>query len=229
MAAPEIVVSCEHASNFVPGRWRRAFAHDAGVLDTHRAWDPGARVIAAELAQALGTPLHCGEVTRLLVDLNRSLDNPGLHSEFTPEGSRNVLQQRYWLPYRAAVRAGVRRGLKRGAVLHLSMHSFTPVLHGKVRDVDIGLLYDPARSNEKSFVLRLQRLLKDALPGMRIRLNKPYRGTDDGCTTALRAEFGPRYAGIEIELNQSFCAGPAAKWKAERAAIAAAISRAIGR
>lgn len=221
-----VIISCEHASNAVPARWQGSFAHERAVLRTHRAWDPGAAPLATELARALRAPLHVGRITRLLVDLNRSLDNSGLYSEFTPTLAQRELVRRYWLPYRNAIRASVRKALTREAVLHLSIHSFTPVLQGKVRELDIGLLYDPARNHERGVVRRLQRQLAHALPGMRIRLNKPYRGADDGCTTALRAEFGVRYAGIEIELNQSFSARPEARWRAERAAIVAAILKA---
>lgn len=226
MTSPGVIISCEHASNAVPARWRGQFARDARVLVTHRAWDPGAALLAADLSRVMRAPLHLGEVTRLLVDLNRSRGHPGLHSEFTPDASRTELVRRFWLPYRHALRADVRRFLRRREVLHLSIHSFTPVLHGRVREVEIGLLYDPARSNERAFVRRAQRLLKRALPGLRIRLNKPYRGTDDGCTTALRAEFGTRYMGIEIEMNQSFCARPSAKWRSQRNGIVEALARA---
>ena len=37
---------------------------------------------------------------------------------------------------------------------------------------------------------------------MKVRFNYPYKGTSDGLTTTLRKKFGPRYVGIEIEINQ---------------------------
>lgn len=227
MKCTSVIVSCEHASNAVPARWRAGFRGHERVLDTHRAWDPGAAMVARELARALNAPAFCGEVTRLLVDLNRSADHPGVHSEFTPQASRAELLRRYWRPYRGALRTAVARALKRGPTLHLSIHSFTPVLDGKVRTTEFGLLYDPARPGEKQFVLRWQRALKRALPHMRTRLNNPYKGTSDGCTTALRAEFGRRYCGIELEMNHAFCAKPPDTWADVRAAIVSTVLRVL--
>ena len=64
-----LLVTCEHASNAVPGRWRKSFVADSAVLKTHRGWDPGAVVLARELAGEFDAPLHEGEFTRLLIDL----------------------------------------------------------------------------------------------------------------------------------------------------------------
>lgn len=227
MRFKSVIVSCEHASNAVPARWRGAFHGHESVLQTHRAWDPGAALVARELAQALNAPAFFGEVTRLLVDLNRSADHPGLHSEFMPQSARAEMLKQYWQPYRKAARAAVARALKHGPALHLSIHSFAPVLDGKVRTADLGLLYDPARPAEKQVVLQWQRALKRLLPNMRTRLNNPYRGTSDGCTTALRAEFGPSYCGVELEMNQAFCAKPAHDWADVRAAVVASVLRVL--
>lgn len=227
MKFKSVIVSCEHASNAVPARWRAAFLGHEHVLNTHRAWDPGAALVARELAHALGVPAFFGEVTRLLIDLNRSADHPGLYSDFTPQSERAGLLKRYWRPYRGAVRTAVARAMKRGPTLHLSIHSFTPALDGKLRTTEFGLLYDPARPAEMQFVLRWQRALRRMLPNMRTKLNNPYRGTSDGCTTALRAEFGRRYCGIELEMNHAFSAKPPDSWTDVRAAIVASVVRVL--
>ena len=41
-------------------------------------------------------------------------------------------------------------------MIHLSSHSFTPELDGKVRKADIGLIYDPARQREGGSVRALE-------------------------------------------------------------------------
>jgi predicted N-formylglutamate amidohydrolase len=221
-----IVISCEHASNAVPAKWRTAF-RGTGVLKTHRAWDPGAAVLAHELADALKAPAFFGEVTRLLVDLNRSDNHRKVFSEFTPHAARNELLATYWHSYRNQVRRAIQRTLKHGSMLHVSVHSFTPVLDGETRNADIGLLYDPARKLERDFCAAWRKQLRTALPTMRVRMNYPYRGTSDGCTTAMRKLFGPRYAGMEIEINQSVCGGAASRWAPVRRAIIAAVARVL--
>ncbi len=104
-------------------------------------------------------------------------------------------------------------------MVHVSCHSFTPELGGKVRNADLGLLYDPARASEAAFCRRWQALLGKRMPGLAVRRNYPYQGKADSFTTELRRRFADdQYSGIEIEVNQSRLAGGRA-WTALRQAI----------
>lgn len=89
-------------------------------------------------------------------------------------------------------------------IIHLGIHSFTPELNGKVRNADIGILYDPARPQEHAYANIIKAEIKRLYPAMKVRFNYPYKGTSDGLTTTLRKKFGQRYVGIEIEINQKF-------------------------
>lgn len=89
-------------------------------------------------------------------------------------------------------------------IVHLGIHSFTPTLNGKVRNTDIGILYDPSRSQERAYANIIKAEIKRLYPAMKVRFNYPYKGSSDGLTTTLRKKFGPRYVGIEIEINQKF-------------------------
>ncbi|MBO5532968.1 MAG: N-formylglutamate amidohydrolase [Fibrobacter sp.] len=89
-------------------------------------------------------------------------------------------------------------------IIHLGIHSFTPELNGKVRNADIGILYDPSRPQECELAQVIKAEIKRLYPAMKVRFNYPYKGTSDGLTTTLRKKFGSRYAGIEIEINQKF-------------------------
>jgi predicted N-formylglutamate amidohydrolase len=88
-------------------------------------------------------------------------------------------------------------------VIHVSSHSFTPALDGKVRRADVGLLYDPARQGEAALCARWKASLAVIAPEVRVRRNYPYAGKGDGVTSALRRSH-PRgaYIGIELEINQ---------------------------
>ncbi|UCE84722.1 MAG: N-formylglutamate amidohydrolase [Deltaproteobacteria bacterium] len=209
------VVSCEHGGNRVPARWRPLFAGAAELLASHRGWDPGSLVLARRIARALGRPLLAHRVTRLLADANRSRHHPRLFSELTrglPASEREGILTRCWAPHRARVEAELARRLRRGRrVFHLSVHSFTPVLHGVDRETDLALLYDPARRSERALCARWSRLLRAAAPDLRVRRNHPYRGVADGLTTTLRRRFGPRYLGIELEVSQSLAANEPAR------------------
>lgn len=94
-------------------------------------------------------------------------------------------------------------------MLQLSVHSFTPVLDGRRRNADVGLLYDPASGAEARFCRGWQARLAASARGWRVRRNYPYRGTADGLVVALRREFaGQPYLGIELELNQACLGNP---------------------
>jgi predicted N-formylglutamate amidohydrolase len=202
-----LVVSCEHGGNRVPGRFAELFRGRSRLLESHRGYDHGALALAGAISGAFGAPLFSSDVTRLLVDLNRSPDSRNLFSEISrdlkAEEKAEVLR-RYYHPYRLAVEAAVAALTESGKrVAHISVHSFTPELSGMIRNADLGLLYDPARMAEREFCGGWLKELSLEAPRWRIRKNYPYRGTSDGLTTALRRRFsGDSYLGIELEINQ---------------------------
>lgn len=213
-----VLISCEHGGNQVPEPYRPLFAGHDELLATHRGWDIGILPLARRLALGLGAPLQAAEVTRLLVDLNRSLHNPTLFSECTrelPAAEQQRLLQQYYHPFRQAVESEVAARLAAGeGLLHLAVHSFTPVLRGVVRSAEIGLLYDPASPGEQRFCLQWQGALRQRAPQLRVRRNYPYRGSSDSVGKALRRQFGrERYLGIELEVNQGLALGEPAAWE----------------
>lgn len=208
MRGDVLLLTCEHGGNRVPAPYRPLFAGAGRLLATHRGFDLGAREAARYLQRRFDAPLICATVTRLLVDLNRSRGHPALFSAFTrglPAAGRARLLERHYLPYRSLVAGWIGGELGAGRrVLHIAVHSFTPVLHGVERSADIGLLYDPACAHEAAFCREWQRRLAVDAARWRVRRNYPYRGTADGLPPALRRQFATeRYLGIEIELNQA--------------------------
>jgi predicted N-formylglutamate amidohydrolase len=227
--ARALVLACEHASKKVPPRFARLFERKDALLDSHRGWDPGALELARALAKRFEAPLFRGIVTRLLVDLNRSLQSPTLFSEYAlrlEEKERLGLLQRYWEPYRHAVRHCLETELaERRTVLHLSVHSFTPRLRGESRPTDIGLLFDPRRRGEEELCRTLRAALQGQLPDLQIDMNEPYSGVSDGLTTTLRAEFPKsRYLGVELEVNQRFARADRPRWRAVQQGIGRALA-----
>lgn len=88
-------------------------------------------------------------------------------------------------------------------MLHLSLHSFTPILNGHKRNCDIGLLYDPQRINEKKFCENFKTIIQKINPSIITRKNYPYLGIGDGFTSFMRKQIPEQfYSGIEIEMNQ---------------------------
>lgn len=225
-------ITCEHGGNRIPSRYRECFKGKEALLHSHRGYDAGALRLARELSETLSAPLLVSTVSRLLVDLNRSSHHPKLFSEATrPLSSelRHKILTCYYLPYRTKAETAIEKTIACGQrVIHISSHSFTPELDGKMRNVDIGLLYDPAHEGEAMLCRRWQVALKECAPGLRSRMNYPYAGTSDGFTVYLRKRFpAERYLGIELEINQKHVHESAAHWRAVRQAVIESLCAAI--
>ena len=203
----KLVLTCEHAGNNIPKKFTHLFTNAGEQLNSHRGYDPGALDLFNNLKELADFSFYQTQ-SRLLVELNRSLHHPQLFSVFTrqlPIPSKNAILEKYYFPYREEVEQQISNEIKAGeTVLHLSVHSFTPVLNEMVRTTDFGLLYDPKRKEEKAFCRGLKNVIFEQDPGLRLHFNYPYRGTADGFTTYLRKKFHSRYLGIELEVNQKF-------------------------
>jgi predicted N-formylglutamate amidohydrolase len=228
-----LILTCEHAGNVVPERYRPLFGGMVEhLLPTHRGWDPGALLLAHEMAERFAAPLYFEETTRLLVDLNRSVGNPELHSEasrhLTLQERREILDV-YYHPHRQKVDAAVAEAVRAGdRVIHLASHSFTPELNGHVRTADIGMLYDPGRPGEVAFASAWLRALKAADPQLRLRRNYPYLGKSDGVTMALRRKHPPeRYVGLELEVNQRYVEAGGPAWAKIRRTLVETLGTAL--
>jgi predicted N-formylglutamate amidohydrolase len=201
----KLLLTCEHGGNKVPAAYRPRFAAAGTLLAGHRGWDPGALGLF-DVLEPLADASFSSTTTRLLVELNRSLHHPALFSALTkdlPAADRERILARHYRPYRDAIDAHVARWrTKAERVMHVAVHSFTPVLNGEVRTLDIGLLYDPSRSVEKRWAERWRQELLTLAPDLEVRMNRPYLGKADGLPTHLRRLHRSGYAGIELEVNQ---------------------------
>jgi predicted N-formylglutamate amidohydrolase len=217
-ASFSLVVTCEHASNHIPAAYRARVTAGLRILESHRGWDPGALDLARRVARRYRAPLAATRVSRLLVECNRSLSHPQLFSEFArgfDDEERDTIVARYYLPHRDRVETLVREHTaRRQCVLHVGVHTFTPVLGGVARRADVGLLYDPRRPAEAALVRAWRGAVVALDASLRVRLNYPYRGWTDGLTTSLRMQFpDARYAGVELEVNQRIVRGDPARWR----------------
>ena len=222
--ATDFLITCEHGGNRIPAPYRHLFHGRRALLETHRGYDPGALATARALARAFDAPLVASTVSRLLVDLNRSIGHPRHFSPTTrsaPLALRETIIERHYLPYREQVERFVRQSvLRRRRVIHVSSHSFTPKLNGEVRRADVGLLYDPRRRGEVLLSARWKAALGALAPMLRVRRNYPYAGKDDGLTAHLRTCFPPgAYIGIELEINQAIVFAAGRAWTMLRRAL----------
>ncbi len=130
----------------------------------HLAIDIGAGALTEKLADSLGVTAVVQNYSRLVVDCNRQLMDPGAFLEYGDgilvPGNRNLHQAEkdlrasalYW-PYHAAIEEQVERLRKSGPPpAFISIHSFTPVLNGISRAVQMGVLWDKDPGTAEIFV-----------------------------------------------------------------------------
>ena len=185
------VLVCEHATNAIPDEFDRLGLRD-DAIDSHIAWDPGALQVAREMAARLDAPLVAQRVSRLVYDCNR---HPGAPDAIPSESElyqipgnadlsqadRSARASRFYEPFRAALADLIDRTIHAGRrPVLLTVHSFTPVYAGVVRDTEIGILHD-RDTRYADLLLESMQLRTDLL----VRRNAPY-GPEDGVTHTLR-------------------------------------------
>ncbi|MEO8626851.1 MAG: N-formylglutamate amidohydrolase [Betaproteobacteria bacterium] len=227
-----ILITCEHGGNRIPAAYRSFFQASQELLDSHHGYDIGALVVAKELSATFAAPLITSTTSRLLIDLNRSIGHPNLHSEAVRAAPKSVRQQiieQHYVPYRSKAEGIVSEAIANGSrAVHISSHSFTPELDGKVRNCDIGLLYDPARAGEVALCERWKAAIEARAPHIRVRRNYPYAGTGDGLTRLLRSRFtADCYVGIELEVNQKYAIAGSSAWMSVRKALIGSLQTAL--
>jgi predicted N-formylglutamate amidohydrolase len=180
----------------------------ARALERHIAYDIGIAPVTRMLADDLDAPAVFSHFSRLLVDPNRQLDDPTLVPEITDDtpvpGNRGLtpadvaarLDAFFW-PYHTAVAELLDRfkAAGRHPVL-IAMHSFTPVLRGRARPWEVGVLWD--------YDARLPVPLMDALAarGWAVGDNEPYSAREGhGYTQHVHGD-GRGIANALVEIRQ---------------------------
>ncbi|WP_127846136.1 N-formylglutamate amidohydrolase [Psychroflexus aestuariivivens] len=207
----KLILTCEHASSAIPNEFSSIFKNHKKRLQTHEGYDIGAFEIFKTLEHIADFSYHYSW-SRLLIEVNRSLHHPSLFSSISKslaDEEKQNLQNHYYQPYRQSIQNRIEEIINTGEiVLHLSIHSFTPILNGNIRNTEFGILYDPKRKLEKEWAKNFKSELKSNFNNFRVRMNYPYLGKADGFTTSLRKKFPNNYIGIELEINQKLFKKP---------------------
>ena len=212
------IITCEHGGNKIPREYFYLFKDRINILETHEGYDLGALGLAKEISKKNGDYFCYSEISRLLVDLNRSIKHPKLFSGYTKDLNKNEkseILKKFYFPYRKKVENLIRELISENdKIIHMSIHSFTPILKHKMRNADVGILYNPKRKAEKDFASLFKNELFLSDNNLKIRFNYPYLGISDGLTTYLKKKFNQKnYIGIEVEVNQKFILHDKNKWK----------------
>lgn len=204
-----LILSCEHASPHLPHDWQHLFLNltpSSNLNDDFKRFDPYAKELSVYLAKQLNCELRLGEISRLLIDLNKSEDQEHCFAnnilEKLSEKDKKSLLEDYYYPFRHDFADLLKKHIQNNQqVLHLSIHTFNPVEKGKMHNAAIGLLYDPKRHAEKEVARIFHEILIKRTP-YKVRLNYPRAGKTDNHTSSIRKYFDETcYLGIELECN----------------------------
>ncbi len=201
-----LVLSCEHAVNTVHPAYTQLFSGRENVLNSRKAMDLHALNVTQHLSETLACEYTQSMVSRLLVDCNRSLKHNSCFSKYTKNLSKSEKQNlidSYYLPFREQTQNLIQKHIDQNEqVLHLSIHTFTPILKGLVRNAGIGILYDSRRHAEKEVARMWHALLLQQPKVYRMRKNYPYPGHKFSFPASLRKCYSERdYLAIELEIN----------------------------
>ncbi len=201
--ALNLLIVADHASAYVPADIDLGI--EPALLKDHVAIDIGVAEVSALLAAQLGCTAILGGVSRLVIDLNREEDAPGLLPVMSDghaiPGNRgadlNDRLMRFHHPYHHQV-AALLNGMASPFIL--SVHSFTPTLAsdpGQARPWDIGILY-----NEDDRAARIAIPMLEAA-GLNVGDQLPYSGRLLNATMNRHGEAnGVPYLGIEMRQDQ---------------------------
>ncbi|MGB8813733.1 MAG: N-formylglutamate amidohydrolase [Paracoccaceae bacterium] len=216
-ARGRIVLVCEHASNAFPQRWGD-LGLTAAECRAHIAWDPGALGVARGLSRLLDAVLVHAPVSRLIYDCNRAPDMPGamparseVHdipgNSVISAGERAARTQAIYAPFHAGLHSVLAQRLALGlAPVVITIHSFTPIYHGKPRAVEFGVIHDADPTLALAIVAAAQSHSR-----LKTELNAPYSAADD-VTHTLRLQATPYgLPNAMLEIRNDLIATPAAE------------------
>jgi predicted N-formylglutamate amidohydrolase len=202
-ARTDILLVCDHASNAVPHGVELGLP--PALMEDHIAVDIGAGPLTHALAARLDCGAHLGAWSRLVVDVNRPVDHPGLIAEMSDgwpvpgnralsaeeKARRLVLHADFHESLAARIAAGRPR-------LLVSVHSFTPALASEAvaRPWPVGILWN---RDDRAASRAIARLSADPrVPGP-VGANEPYSGRILNYTMDRHAEAGGiPYIGFEV-------------------------------
>lgn len=220
-ATSELLLIADHASNHVPPEIDLDI--DPLLLGQHMAIDIGVDPLGRLLCERLDMDGIFGGVSRLVIDLNREEDAPGLipleSDGFSIPGNklldaegRHARVEHFWRPYHQGIAARI---AARRPQLIVSLHSFTPRLAARpeeLRPWQVGVLYN----RDDRAALRGIAALRAA--GIVTGDNEPYSGKVLNATMNAHAEANHiPYLGLEVRQDLIGDAAGIAEW-AERLA-----------
>lgn len=213
--------SCEHATCAVPEAYRELFRGSEEVVGSEEGWEPGSLNLAQAFSMKFRTPLVHGDVTRLLIDLEKV--GEARWSRFSlqlPEATRVKVAERHERPFRSQLCQRIEEDLRRHAVvLHVMIHTSTQI-DGRL------LLETPAAA---ALAEKLAAAWRGHLRAAETDVLHVRGSESSALETFLQAEFpADRYAQVRLTVSQSFfLEGRPWRWETLKKVLLESLARAV--
>ena len=184
---------------------------DRHWLETHWAWDPGAALVTRALASTYGCGAILARCSRLVCDVNRKIDGPGFmreeiegfeipfNKDLTKE-ERHRRVQKYYLPYHRVLHDRLQDRLGEGEPpLLLAVHSFTPSMMGKIRPMEVAVVFDERCPDRAEAMIQAFKRRN-----VKVGVNEPYSGIKGQMYSAWYHGRGAGVDYLELEIRQDF-------------------------
>jgi predicted N-formylglutamate amidohydrolase len=174
------MLTCEHAYNELPSEYQWSKNDEINFQKTHWAYDIGAIELAKAVAQEMGLMLVHTNYSRLLLDANRPIASDTLfrqqgdgktvelNKELTPEEEKARIEK-YYLSYYWMLRKAEKTV---DPQYIFSIHSFTRLYEGALREVEVGALTSLTDEPASKFIEEFNSM------GIKAVENEPYTGKD---------------------------------------------------
>ncbi len=208
-ALKRAMIVCDHASNRVPESLD-GLGVDPATLERHVAYDIGAAGVAEHLSDALEIPAVFAGYSRLVIDINRPLEDFTSVREiydgdiipanrFLSSADMAARANELFHPYQNAVTHEVARIRETGAdPAVIAVHSFTEDYRGEDRPWHIGVL----SGHDRRMADPIIEGIKARRPDLVIGDNLPYSGYDAYGYTVETHFYPHGFANVLFEIRQ---------------------------
>jgi predicted N-formylglutamate amidohydrolase len=205
----KVLLVGDHVSNHIPKSLKQLGLED-WVLQEHVAYDIGTRKLLTHLVDHLDAPAVMAGYSRLVIDLNRSLEDPSVMPEVSDNipipgnqglsaEDRNRRIHSFYTPYRAAIDHKLHGFRQRDIVPALiAIHSFTPQMAGFERPWHIGLLWD----KDPRIPVKMLQHLRAHPQAINVGDNEPYSGKHPADYTIDHHAEAAGLPHVSIEVRQ---------------------------
>ncbi|MBU92237.1 MAG: N-formylglutamate amidohydrolase [Rhodobiaceae bacterium] len=188
-----ILLICDHASNIIPSKYANLGLSEK-LLSEHISYDIGAAGLTQKMANLMNSQAILSNFSRLLIDPNRSIDDPTSIMRFADKfiipGNRSITDQdamlridQFYNQYHNKIEEVIISLLNDNIVpILISIHSFTRKFRDKIRPWEISILWDSDDRISASLIDLLERDNNYVIGN-----NQPYKGYLRGDTLYTHA------------------------------------------